>query len=501
MKVYRFCSVLFFAAVISNASLADGQAYDVDSEVKKAADLCDKGDYSSGSKIYIKLLYEGLASLLPMERFNLIKVLAECDRPLLAIDELKRLLKSEPQVVEAELLLAKLLSWNGYLLEAEAVAKNILSSSPKHYEARLVWANAANWRGDYASALPLYRGVLSEKENFDARLNYTYALLATADYHEAKISHWWLYAGSKSNKHTVFDVNQALIDQSKESISWKTEYLAEQGDSRRLNQRLSFNVPFNFSNLSVTLRHQQTSAPWVVDVQALDEMKVAGNWRLNSGWKVSGELGRVVATTQNESHLNAEIGSLLQMNRWLWNVTLRSELFDSSAAILAKNIQRQYVYSDVQYTFNDWFRMNGDLQATTYSDVNRSYEGSIHFRYALRLLKPRIEIGYKYFEQGFQYQKSDYYSPDKSSLGQLTLGFNGSSEQVYMSGEFFYGRQKTSMQNFKQLDNVAGLTLNLNYSVSQMLSINGSLEGGDYALGVPNGYYYYMATVGVSLFF
>lgn len=57
------------------------------------------------------------------------------------------------------------------------------------------------------------------------------------------------------------------------------------------------------------------------------------------------------------------------------------------------------------------------------------------------------------------------------------------------------------MFDIEQKDKIAGATLSLSYNLNSNLGIKGSIEGGDFALGKPDGYYYYLATLGLSLFF
>ncbi len=497
--VLLLTAMLLFSQVATAGELPWGYG----EEVERAAKLCNQKSFISAAQFYLGISHSKAHQLSSAERLDLIRVLAQCDKPDIAITELEDFIQEQPTFVEAQLLLANQLSWNGRLLEAEAVAENILTLSPDHREARLIQANAANWRGDYFTALPIYRELLLEEEEFEVRLNYTYALLATGDYHEAKISRWWLYAASQLKKNSLFEVNQALFDQARQSVSWKTEYLAEQGGSQRLDHGLSFNFPFNLSGMSLKLRHQRATAPWVDTVEEVDELMLEGRWRQSSAWRVAGQLGWITGgSTQEVGNLNAEISSMLQMQRWLWDIKWSHELFDDSAAILANNIQRQDLYSDLQYMFSDWLRVNGSLQTTHYSDDNHSYEAVFHARYALSLLKPRVEIGYKYFQQGFQRQSGGgYYSPEQNYSQQLTLGFNRSNEKLVTYGEMFYGRQTTVMAGLDARDNVAGLALNLNYNIRNRLSVNAGVEAGHYALSRPNGYYYYMVTSGLSFFF
>jgi hypothetical protein len=497
-------ALLFTAAVFfSTTAVADKPDQKLETKIAQAKELCTQGHQAAGAQHYLHILHDSTHPLPPARRLALIEALAWCDHQVAAIGELEQFIQEQSTAIAARLLLAKLLSWNGRLLEAERVAEEILTLTPGQREARLVQANAANWRGDFYSALPIYRELLLEEEEFDTRLSYTYALLATGNYREAKVSRWWLYAFNKSQNHAVFEVNQALLDQSRQNISWQSEYLAEQGGSRRLEQSLSFNFPFNLSGMSVNLRHQQASAPWNIAVEEVDELLLAGHWRQSSAWKVAGHLGWITGGTAQEiGNLNIELGSLLQMKRWLWDLTLSQELFDDSAAILAHNIQRQDLYNQLQYTVNDWVRINGELRNTHYSDDNSSHEGIVHLRYALSLLKPRIEFGYKHYQSGFKRQSDGgYFAPDRNTAQQLTLGFNTSRKNLEASGEIFYGRQTVSMLDIEQKDKIAGATLSLSYNLNSNLGIKGSIEGGDFALGKPDGYYYYLATLGLSLFF
>lgn len=479
------------------ASPLQAQAEESAAEIAQAAAYCQQQAYAQGKRQYRRVLRR--FELAPARRFELIQALAWCEGQTQAIDALFDLLEQYPGMLEARLFLAKLLAWNGRMLQAQAAAQQVLAQDAGNREARLIQANAASWRGDFSTALPIYEGLLTEEEEFEARLGYSYALLASGNYEQAKYSRWWLYAAEASRAHTVFELNQALINRARRSITAATEYLTDKGDIQRVDRILSLNLPFERSGLTLELRRQSASDPWTQGERLLEGLTLGGHWRRNSAWTLSAALGRV---RNDVSETHAELGSLLQYRRWLWDVTLLRELYDDTAAILDNHILRHEFYNHLQYTVNDWVRLNNELRATRYSDDNQSYEAVLRARYALKLLKPRVELGYMYHQQGFERQSGGgYFAPDKTHSHRLTLGFITSSNGFEGSGEIFYGHQRTAIGGIEGEEEIAGLTLDLRYTVASTLALDLSLEGGDFALSKPEGYYYWLAQLGVSLFF
>ncbi len=474
-----------------------------DEQLNQAAQYCSEQKYLSGSDLYQQLLQQYQAQLSTGRFLGIIQALVDCDAADSALDALELFTIAYPNIIEAKVLLAKLLSWYGRLLQAITVVDQILALEPTHRQARLTKANAASWSGDFHTALPIYARLLDEEEDFDTRLGYTYALLATGSYREAKFSRWWLYAAKVSKRHTTLELNQALIDQARRSVSWKTEYLNDISESKRLEHILSFNLPFERAGMTLGLRQQKAEDPWTTAAQELSGLELGGRWRLNSIWRLSSELAWVEAgAEQKYDELNLQLASYVQIGRWLWEAELSRELYADSASILTNQIIRHDVYSHAQYKANDWVRLNAELRGTDYSDDNESYELVFRSRYSLALMEPRVEIGYKHHQQGFQRQSGGgYFAPDNTMSHQLTLGFSHYSKAFEGSGEIFYGRQSTSIYGAEQTESIAGLTLDLSYNVLNSFSVSGSLEGGNFALGKENGYYYYLASLGISAFF
>lgn len=499
--------LLFLASLVMTVSVAHSAEETItptlDEQLSQAAEYCAEQKYSRGSALYRQVLQQYSAQLAADHFLKIIQAQVDCDATDAAIDALISFTFIHPNIIEAQVLLAKLLSWHGRLLQAGEVADRILAIDPEHRQARLTKANVASWSGDFHTALPLFKQLLEEEEDFDARLGYTYALLATGSYREAKFSRWWLYAAKVSKRHTTLELNQALIDQAQRNVSWKTEYLNDISESKRLDHILSFNLPFQRAGMTLSLRQQKAEDPWTAAPQDMNGLALEGHWRLDSVWRLSSELAWVTAgSDQTIDELNLLLAATAQIRRWLWDVELSRELYDDSASILASQIIRRDIYSHAQFKLNDWIRLNGELRGTDYSDDNRSYELVFRSRYALALMDPRIEIGYKHHQQGFQRQSGGgYFAPDKTMSHQLTLGFTHYSKNFEGSGEIFYGRQSTSIFAAEQTENIAGLTLDLSYNVMNSFGVNASVEGGNYALGKENGYYYYLASLGISVFF
>lgn len=499
-------ATIAFCALGVPAYGADDQAQ-LNKQLSQAAQYCSTDKRSKGAKRYRRLLQQHENQLSSDAFRSIIQSLIDCDDVDGAIDALADFTAAHPQDIDALVMLGNLYSWYGRLLLAGAVADQILTIDPSQRQARLIKANAASWSGDFATALSEYKTLLSQEEDFDTRLGYTYALLATGSYKEAKLSRWWLYDAKISRRQTTLDVNQALIDQARRNLSWKSEYLNDKTESRRLDHTLTYNVPFERAGMTIGLRHQQAEDSLTASMQELKGVVLGGRWRVDSVWRLSGELAWVeadaeVGTQEAVDEFNLLLESKVQHGRWLWDAELSRELYDDSASILANDITRKDIYSHLQVKLNDWVRLNGELRGTDYSDDNESYELVFKTRYALALMAPRIEIGYKYHQQGFQRQSGGgYFAPDNTNSHQITLGFTRYSKNFEGSGEIFYGRQSTTVTGPEQIENIAGLTLDLSYNVMNTFHVFASLEGGHFALGKENGYYYYLGSLGVSAFF
>lgn len=192
LRVLLVCSVLFAGF---HSAFADETLDRLKKSIEITTDKAELGrlhkqlgDYyrfknrlNEAAEEYSKALSLARETLSLEDRRQIAVSLSWAGRLKESITELKAVIAQDPANVEARIHLARVLSWVGELAAAVKEADGVLRDSPGNRDAMLVKANALRWRGDVKMAIPLYRKLLEQREDFDARLGLSFALLAGGD--------------------------------------------------------------------------------------------------------------------------------------------------------------------------------------------------------------------------------------------------------------------------------------------------------------------------------
>lgn len=358
-----------------------------------------------------------------------------------AIAELRGVLAEDPSNLDARVHLAQALSWAGELTEAITEADRILKESPGNREALLVKANALRWKGDAAASIPLYRRLLEEKEEFDARLGLSFALLEAGKIKAARESGKLLKPEQPSQEKDAQGFLQTLKRTTSPSIGLRYNHY-EDSDGNIVNRYLLLHG-FWLENWRVEVRFQHTDAQErSLDVRA-EDLAVRGSFQVTDWLKVRAGVGVTQLGDGNVSHVpTGHIGAEAKVFRGTVGAGVSREAFTELARIIENEIKvvDTQVFASQQLT--DRLSLYGEYHYKHFSDENRSNELAVAPRYVIYAGNPEISIGYKFSFIDFDRQTgSGFFDPQGYKAHQGIGSLSYTIWKFYGSVESFGGYQ------------------------------------------------------------
>lgn len=145
----------------------------------------EKGDYGKAAEAYIKAL-PGIRKLITDDELTQIAIYLSWGGQLKAAEaELRLLVQINPDNVRARSQLARVLLWSGNLDGALSEADKALVKKPKDRDALLVKAEGLRYKGETDGAIAIYKKLLANSDDFEARIGLSYAYLEKGDVKQA----------------------------------------------------------------------------------------------------------------------------------------------------------------------------------------------------------------------------------------------------------------------------------------------------------------------------
>lgn len=414
-----------------------------------------------------------------------------------AIRALREALAQEPGSREARVLLARLLSWQGQLDEAIAGADGLLSEAPGDRDALLIKANSLRWKGQSAAALPIYEGLLKERDDFEVRSGYAFALLDAGDAGKARESFEKLVPIYPAQARDYKNLERAL--QSADLARRPTlELSASYYNDTDYNQvrRYSLAVGFPLSGMRGELRYRHT------DAEDRSRDRNAESFHLSVRGKLTERVGMGAgiggAFKGNGGFLTGHLNAETDVKGWRTSAGLTRDMLTDTAQLIENGIR----VSDLSAASSKAFgraSLKAAFSHRRYSDDNSANDFSITPRYTLRPGNPKLDVAYRFRYLDFDRQSGGgYFDPEGfiSHQGLVTLYYEKGG--FYSLLEPYYGHQSFERNGISTDDFFWG-----GYGAVGCRSSSGraavelSAEGGDYAVGSAAGFKYYM--VGLTL--
>jgi tetratricopeptide (TPR) repeat protein len=428
-----------------------------------------------------------------------------------AVLEFRKILKKNPGNDPARIHLARTLSWAGKLDESLAEIKIVLGHDPNNKDALLIKANDLSWKGDDEQALPIYIALLKEEESFDARLGYTYVLIAQGKEEEARESMKLLKPSYPYQEEALTKLKAEINKPKAQAPREPHEHLAPQShaDAKYSHYRdtdgnvvhryaLTYGLPV--LGVRPTFTYMHTEATDYTRRNSSDIVSGDTHVQLKENVGMGAGLGIIRYSDGEET--TSLFGHLLgdyEFSKWIAGVVLSREPLNETAELIEKRIMFTALALTVSRNIADRLLFTGRFAYADFSDNNNSNDLLLALRYTLFQENPRTNVGYRFRYLNFDHQSFDgYFDPNRFLMSQVFV--NASYERGRVSGfaELTGGQQSFTRYGIYHSDFVYAGSANIGYKLAKNITAEASIEGGDYALQTAAGFKYYMYGIRLS---
>jgi thioredoxin-like negative regulator of GroEL len=471
---------------------------------KKIGDLyVSREDYKDAAEEYIHALSLS-RGFTEQERIQMAVSISWGDKLDEAISEFRSILKADPKNVEAQIHLARTLSWAGQFDESLDEISKVLEQHPDNRDALLIKANDLRWNGDTDEAFPIYQSLLEEQEDFDARVGYTYVLLARGEDTAARESMALLKPAYPYQEDELKKLQQEISKpKPAPQVQGEANAAVTTPDMKFTNYHDTDGNDVN----RFTASYGFTSGKWknllsYVHTEATDYTR-RGNTNMLSGetwFPVSRLIGMgaglgIIRYNDNGS-ADFLLGRLSADREFPWGsvgVTLAEEPLNDTAELIENRIRYTIARADLSSSLTDRLSLSGSFGYADYSDDNNSYNLRLALRRFLTADNPKISIGYRFIYLDFDHQSFDgYFDPNDFVSNQLFAGITFAYGKWSGFVELYGGYQSYRRYGEDFGDIVSGGAADVGYKLTKNISADISVEGGDSAVQTAAGFRYHL---------
>ncbi|MBI2461579.1 MAG: tetratricopeptide repeat protein [Candidatus Rokubacteria bacterium] len=388
---------------------------------------------------YLKALSLARDAFSPEERKTMAVHLSWAGRRQEAVAELRGVVAEEPGNLDARIHLARILSWMGEQSAAVEEADRALRESPGNRDALLVKANALRWKGDAAAAIPVYRRLLEEKDDFDARLGLGHALLVVGDIKGAREASRGLAAEAPQQEKDLEAYRQAERAATRPSIDLRYNYYDDSDDNIANSYTLLYG--FLVQNWRLTLRYGHTDAKDPRrDVRA-DHLSASASVPLTARLRVRGGAG--VTRLENGDASNVPTGHV-GGEASLWRGTVGAGVSREALTDIAQLIDNKIKVNDAELVVSQQLAARvsfyGEYHYRDYSNTNFSHDLLLSPSYVIYAGNPHISVSYRFRYRDFDRQtRGGYFDPQGYVAHQGTGSVSFELGRLYGTGFVFGG--------------------------------------------------------------
>ncbi len=459
---------------------------------KKLGDLfAAREDFTNAAEQYIQAL--SLKRDFPTsDRLSMAVAISWGDRLDEALAEFRAIVQEEPDNLPARIHLARTLAWAGKFDESLIEINIVLQKDPRDKDALLIKANDLRWKGEFDGAYDLYRSILHTQEDFDARLGYTYVLIARGEDAAARESLALLKPAYPYQEREL----KKLLKEFKPSTESRGDLKFSRYDDTDGNivYRYAASYGLHAKRWNALLNYLQTEAHDDTRRDSSSLLTGEARTQLTRQVGITGGLGVIQYHTGEVSNfVTGHVKADAEFPGIAVGVAMTHAPLQDTAELIENRIRFTSAGTYLSGTVTERVSVQGSYTYADYTDGNNSDDLGLTLRATLLPGNPRIVSGYRFRLLNFNRQSfAGYFDPNNFQSHQIFL--NTSFERDGFSGfvELFVGQQSYRRYGVGHDDTISGGSLSIAYKLTSAVSAELSAEGGNYALQTASGFRYHL---------
>lgn len=386
-----------------------------------------------------------------------------------AIEVLRQLALEHGDDAEIRVNLAKLLSATQDYSAAIAEVDKILNQDHGNKYALLVKANSLRSQQKFGQSAALYRSILKDSEDFDARLGLTYSLLAMGEKTRARDSFGKMKTEDEDQQQQIDELGYYLKSVTRPTVDLYSATLTDSDKNRTSDRRVTLRGTGTDWDLAAS--YDRKSAHSIVedpDTVALPYTKlftassIAGSASANFSevLRLTLKLGqtKLDADTQH-AFITRGVTVDLKTGQYplsIVSVDISHDVLTTTGTQIARMVELDQ--SSIKYTraLNARTTLNLNYRYKQYasaSDTNTANDFQGSAQYVLYRGAPFINVGYVYRHMNYNHIADDnYFDPQNYRSNQAYVTLYYELSPFYFDFETDYGQQTYDRYEVKNRD-------------------------------------------------
>ena len=446
-----------------------------------ADNFFEAGNLEQAAKLYLHALAVAPDAFYYDEKKQIATRLASANHKPEAIGILEELLaerrNDEPAKLEITKLLATLQPRSVSLAEVDAVLKQ----DSRNKYALLTKANSLRQQKQFRDSLSLYRRILQQGNDFDARLGLIYSLLAVGAKSEARQEFKLMHTEDDAQEEQYYELANVLDTSTRPTVDLVLNHYKDTDKNRSVEHGVLIRAVLG--NLDWVADYREKAATSVntdgatpVDIKASAKIYSLGaTANATDRIKVTGRYGRTdltadqrvpVATGQLQADVNTGSGTLSGNLTW--------DALNATTASIENPIQVSKKAVELTQPFTERLKTNLTYAYKKYSDGNAANDFRASASYVIYSGLPQISLGYGYHHTNYKNPLSarsySYSVPQKLFAHQAMVTAYYESERFYVNVDIEYGKEKYEKNKFKIKDKFYYNVATLGFKATRKLS-------------------------------
>ncbi len=446
-------------------------------------------------------LYDGFTNV---EKVEMAIIISWADKLDDALKILDAVIADDPLYVKARIERARVLSWQDRLYEAQEESEKALELDPEESDARLIKANSLNWRGKSKESIPIYEDLLDEGENFEARLNLSYAYLSAGEREKASESAKELKPGFSYQEEQAAKAVRLIKRGTRPNMNIGYNYYSDT-DSTFYN-KYYVNATFYRNDLTIVPSYFRIYPRANDEVTKASIRGDAYNVSLNVFKKNSEVLGTRAGVgythLKNGGDSGYFVGNIgadyITRRGWLLDASVKHDVYVVTPVLIKNRIRYTDVALNASKDLTHRVSLSTSVSFKDISDGNSMVAMHIAPSYHLLKANPKLSVGYMFRAMNYRTQKGNaYFDPSDFISNHVFGSLFYEKERFYTNLHLYTGYQSFTRNGFDSSDWYSGWVALLGYNITDRTSVELNSEGGDFSVSSAAGFRYYI--VGVNL--
>jgi len=432
-----------------------------------ADNLFEAGKLEQAAQSYLHALAVAPYAFYYDEKIQIAARLAKANHKSEAIGILEELLNDVGSDAPAKLEITKLLETLQPRSVSIAEVDAILKQDSGNKYALLKKADSLRQRKQFRESLPLYRRILQQGNDFDARLGLIYSLLAVGEKAGAKQEFKLLYTEDGALEEQYFELANVLNASTRPTVDLLLNHYNDSDNNKSVEHGAT--IKFVVGNLDwiADIREKKATSVDIPDYTPINVTAMAKIYSLGATTNVTdrvivtGKYGRtdLITSDQRTSINTGQLKADIKTGSGVLSGNVSWDALHATTASIKSATQVTNKSIELAQPLTERLKTNLAYAYKNYSDGNTANDFRASASFVVYQALPQITLGYGFHRTDYKnplirgsYPSYTYAAPQNLVAHQTMLTVYYESERFYVNVDLEYGREEFEKNAIKFSD-------------------------------------------------